>query len=235
MDNLYLNRKISMSSRAIAKILKGQQRDFIAYLTINKKWVFNIVRFFVDTIKRNIPEYLQWVLPKVMKQAVKDQPLTDYNLRFDIETSPASKYLRDVMINQLSNYKGSITHTTIMELTNIVTEGIDKWLSYTEIGTKIKKTNPFVFSRARANMIAVNEVWRAYGYANYLPAVKLQEDWFKVVKHRHTSGDLKVRATHRQNESDGRISLDARFSWTGDIYAPSHDINCRCYHTYKTI
>lgn len=62
----------------------------------------------------------------------------------------------------ISNEDGSITKTTRDELRRLLSNGIDEGMSYGEIAKQIQETDPFVFSKYRAKLIAVNEVGRAY-------------------------------------------------------------------------
>lgn len=85
-----------------------------------------------------------------------------YSLAFDIDASPASKYLQDMRNLMLSERNGSILLTTKNELMSILSQGVQEGLSYGEIATQIRGTDPFVFSKTRAKLIAINEVGRAY-------------------------------------------------------------------------
>jgi hypothetical protein len=51
----------------------------------------------------------------------------------------------------------------------------------------------------------------------------------------NTSADEKVRPTHALNGSQGWIPFEKTWAGTGDEYAPSHDINCRCTGTDRII
>lgn len=134
----------------------------------------------------------------------------------------------------LSERDGSILKTTRDELRRIISKGLEEGQSYGEIAKQIQETDPFVFSKYRAKLIAVNEVGRAYGWANHEPARVLQGEGYVLQKEWTTSHDDKVRETHAANEGDGPIPLDSAFSGTGDQYAPSSvDINCRCTSSHK--
>lgn len=57
----------------------------------------------------------------------------------------------------------------------------------------------------------------------------LQKSWT-------TSHDDKVRPTHVQNERQGWVDFNGKFSGTEDEYAPSsHDINCRCTSSHRVV
>lgn len=114
----------------------------------------------------------------------------------------------------LSQKDGSISKTTKERLLAIMEEGVANGESYGEIAKQIQQTDPWVFSKARATLIAVNEVGRAYGWANHEPAVELQRQGYVMVKQWTTSHDEKVRATHTQNEKAGLIPLSTSFPGT---------------------
>lgn len=236
----YIRRQEILQTRAIYRILKSQKEKFIEFLIKEDKSFFKIVNDFAEKIKLEIPDFLDRILPNIMNEAIKPpkkqfESLKDFNLSFNIETSPASRYIRETRELYLSDYKWSILKTTKDELDKIISNWIDAWLSYTQIAKQIRETDPFVFSKSRAKMIAVNEVGRAYGFANYQPALELEKQWFTVEKKWNTSRDDKVRPTHNANWEQGRIDIWQNFIWTGDAYAPSHDINCRCTLVYRTI
>lgn len=79
-------------------------------------------------------------------------------------------------------------------------------------------------------MIAVNEIGRAYGWADHEPG-RVLSDNYEMEKKWETSNDEKVRPEHKANEDEGWIAFDKTWSATGDEYAPSMDINCRCTST----
>lgn len=115
-------------------------------------------------------------------------------------------------------------------------KGIDEGKSYGQIAKEIALEDPWVFSKSRATLIAVNEVGRAYGWGNHEPAVALQKEGYEMEKKWTTSHDEKVRRNHSQNEADGFIPLDKEFSGTGDEFAPStNEIRCRCTSTHKIV
>lgn len=50
-----------------------------------------------------------------------------------------------------------------------------------------------------------------------------------------TSNDEKVRPEHIANQAEGWIPMEKTWKGTGDDYAPSQDINCRCTSTDRII
>lgn len=125
------------------------------------------------------------------------------------------------------------TQTTRDELRSILSKWVAEGNSYGEIAKDIRSVDPFVFSKSRAKTIAVNEIGRAYGFANHEPGSELNRQGYVLKKIWATSEDDKVRPEHTQNEAEGFIDFEEAFSGTGDQYAPSTDINCRCTSTHQ--
>lgn len=246
-----------IKARAIYAIFKTQKARFIELLQqadqkrkaaksfgIERKITEDdLIDPFLDEIAPDVPEYLLTVLPRIMEEGAKgsikrykDLLPEGYGLAFDIETSPASKYLQDLEDLMLSQKDGSILKTTRDRLRAIMEEGVANGNSYGQIAKEIQVEDPWVFSKARATLIAVNEVGRAYGWANHEPAVELQRQGYVVEKTWATSHDDKVRATHNANEAAGWIPLSAAFPGTLDQFAPStNEIRCRCTSTHRIV
>jgi len=244
-----------IKARAIYAIFKTQKARFIELLQqadqkrkaaksfgIERKITEDdLIDPFLDEIAPDVPEYLLTVLPRIIQEGAKDSIkrykdlLPDgYAMSFDIETAPAAKYLSDLEDLMLSQKDGSILKTTRDRLRAIMEEGVSNGTSYGEIAKQIKAEDPWVFSKARATLIAVNEVGRAYGWANHEPAIELQRQGYVVEKFWSTSHDDKVRPTHTANEAAGWIPLTNSFPGTLDQFAPStNEIRCRCTSTHR--
>lgn len=246
----YLRNHERIKARKLVSILSKQKESFCMHLESKKKSfslkqgedIEYVVDVWIATIASEIPDYLNYVLPGVMIEGAKE-PIKrykkelphGYSLAFDIDSSPASEYLASMSDLMLSTRNGSILLTTRDELRNILSQGVKEGLSYTEIASQIRGTDPFVFSKTRAKLIAVNEVGRAYGWANHEPWRILSADYI-MEKEWNTSGDEKVRPEHAQNGSDGWIPFESTFSGTGDDYAPSTvDFNCRCTSVHRIV
>lgn len=113
-------------------------------------------------------------------------------------------------------------------------EGVANGDSYGQIAKQIQAEDPWVFSKSRATLIAVNEIGRAYGWANHEPAVELQREGYVLQKFWTTSHDDRVRPRHKANEAADWIPLDTAFPGTFDQFAPStNEIRCRCTSTHR--
>jgi Phage Mu protein F like protein len=196
---------------------------------------------FIADIQYDLPDYLGKEVPKVMAvgataniKKYKDILPSGYSLAFDLPTSPASNYVRDLVDLNLSTRDGSTLKTTRDELRRIIADGLDNKGSYGSIAKDIEELDPFVFSKTRAKLISVNEIGRAYGWADSEPARVLSTDYV-MEKAWETSNDEKVRPEHAANQAEGWIAIDKSWDGTGDEYAPSQDINCRCTSTDRII
>lgn len=240
-----------IKARKIASILKGQKARFVDFLNkldtktakIEIKSIESNVDDFVEEVSPEIPSYLLNVLPTIMKEGGKDsikkykkQLPEGYHFAFDVDTSPASKYLKDLQDLMLSQRDGSISKTTKEKLIAIMEQWVADGKSYGQIAKEIESADPWVFSKTRAQLIAINEVGRAYGWANHEPAVELERQGYILEKEWTTSHDDKVRHNHTKNEAAGPIPLDKPFPGTGDQFAPStNEIRCRCTSTHQIV
>ena len=241
----YITSQETLKTRDIYRILQKQKKSLVALLeSLGSKSVKepNVTSQWETQTTPMIAEYLYTALPVVMVQAslptihqYKEQLPKGYKIGFDLPTDPAKKYLDNLKRLHLSNYKGSISATTNDEVKNIIAQWVGDGLSYGEIAKQIREIDPFIFSKARANLIAITEVGRAYGFAHYIPTQTMTEMWFVLEKQWITSHDARVRPTHQANESLDWIPLAQNFP-NGDEYAPSViDIRCRCHHVTRII
>lgn len=105
----------------------------------------------------------------------------------------------------LSQRDGSISKTTNDEVRKLITDGVDAGKSYGMIAREIQDTDPWVFSKSRATLIAVQEVGQAYGFGNWQPVLDMMETGLEFEKLWVTSHDPKVRESHNDNEAQGWI------------------------------
>ncbi len=242
-DLSYILNQESIKSRKIASILKWQKNLFCNMLEKESKSIWDdLVDDFIDETKDEIPNYLVDALPTVMnrwmqgtKKEFKKELPNDYSLWFNLETSPASNYLRNLEELHLSQRDWSISKTTNDELKKLIADWIDEWYSYGKIAKQIRETDPFVFSKTRAKLIAVQEVWQAYWFWNWQPIEDMMADGLKFEKLWVTSHDAKVRPTHKDNENQWWIDATKEWLATGDMFAPSHDFRCRCYQKNRVV
>ena len=222
--NKYLRNKRITGARAIYKILKAWKSAFIAELQKQDKAVFNyekkrdLIEDFINGIKMDLPNYFQATLPNVMKYAAKkkvskykDYLPEGYSLSFNLPTDPAVRYINTLIDTNLAYGDRSTLKTTRDELRRIFTEGIARGDSYTDIGKQIEELDPFVFSETRAKLIASNVIGQAYGWADLEPAREMAKTYV-MEKCWITTGDDKVRDSHKENEAQGWIPFEQYFS-----------------------
>jgi SPP1 gp7 family putative phage head morphogenesis protein len=232
----YLRAQEILKTRDLSKIFSRQKEGFCDLLEgVEKKSGNDDIWEYVNRMNQEDVAYLISVLRPVIKQGAKPEILkyknqlpVGYSTGFDLPTAPASKYLRDLKELHLSQRDGSISKTTNDEIRNLIREGLDRGDSYGEIAQEIRKTDPFVFSKSRANLIAVQELGQAYGFWNFQPAKDMQKQGYVMAKQWQAKKDMRTRPTHAQNEADWVIPLDQPFSGTGDQSAPSQEFRCRC-------
>lgn len=247
-QEVFIRKKEVIIEKWIKKILNRQLKQLVEILSREVK-IYSIksieddVFFWIESIKAQIPEYLFTSLQPIMQSAYKQSFnayknwLPDYKnkLIFNVDTEPAVRYLRNLENLHLSERDWSIFKTTKKEILTLLAEWVKSWKSYTQIWEEIQNINPFVFSEERAKLIAIQETWQAYWWANYEPAREMVRKGYVMEKKWVTSHDWKVRDTHHLNETQGWIPLDNPWSWTWDMYAPSKDFRCRCTSSTRII
>lgn len=243
----YLDNQFVMFQRGIFRIFKSQLKEVIELLeSMDQKWYetkgfMQRLENLLNSFREQVPKYITDNLPKVIKRGFeetykkyKKKLSWDYKLSFDLPTDSAVKYLSTNYALLLSDKW--LLKLTKEDLTRIIGDGISAGKSYGQIAKEIEEDIPFAFSKSRAKLIAVNEVWRAYWFGYFEPVKEMKKEWFDMEKQWITSHDSKVRPDHKANESEWWISIDKKWKATGDEYAPSHnDINCRCYMTTRIV
>lgn len=147
----------------------------------------------------------------------------------DLQNFNAVQYLQGLRALHLSQFKGSISLTTEQRIRDIISNGLNKSLTYTEIANEIRKQSTAgVFSKARAQTIALDQTSKAYAYGQ-----KVQMDTFiqrtaaRVEKYWSTVRDLKVSQTIcAPNEAQGWLLWNELWQ-SGNDMTPGH-VNCRC-------
>lgn len=168
-------------------------------------------------------------LNKGGKRTVDELKLGKFGIAFDLKHPDAVKYINDKKTLQLSDYKGSINHTTKERIKTIISDGIAEGKSYSELATSIKSQGEAgVFSRARAELIASHELGEAYNTGQMIPVDELTARYpdVKVQKIWLTVGDDAVTEECEANGDEGWIDYNEDFA-SGD-FAPPRSLNPRC-------
>ena len=200
---------------------------------------------FADNINEIINDFniaLSVIISKRAKEIIKKANYEqsklfwiDFKIDFNLENEWATQYLDDLVrihSNNIRNWSiGSTTHTRI---TRLIRDWFAENLSYTQIAEQITEIDPLVFSKWRAENIAVTEIWQAFEYWKYRTMQEWEKDGDVVMKQWQSVHDSRVRPTHKQNEADGWIDFNARFSWTWSLTATEW-ARCRCRTSYKIL
>jgi len=221
-------REFRKSKKEFINLLEQQEKkEYKAFSDDLKNFLNKMIDATIKFIPALKPIINRWIEKKI-------NPKFEFN--WDLRNDPAVRYLQKLTELHLSQNKGSIWKTTTDEILKILRNWINEWLSYTQIAKQIKTTDPLVFSKTRAELIAVTEVGRAYEFWKFESVLDLQNKWNIVLKKWQTVEDDRVRQSHRQNQRDGYIPLNVPFSWTGDLYAPAKNkdsFRCRCATIYS--
>lgn len=251
MENKYLERKIRACSNAVFRELTRERRlvrsalyELAADKSANVKApgapLTSPIDVLLDSFPTLIPEILAERASQVMERAAefmadKHQAETPgFEIDFSVPTRPEAEYIQALTTLHLSQRAGSITKTTVDRIRALIVEGVSQGMTYRQVADNISQLDPLVFSRNRAEIIAVNQMGKAYQYGEYLPMKYAQDSGYTVEKFWATVNDDRVTATHRINQADGYVPLDQPFSGTGDQLPPGSDNpRCRCALAYR--
>ncbi len=174
---------------------------------------------------------------KGTRDAHKKLKMAEAGISFEIMNPKATEYIEKLKTLHLSDYRGSITRETKKKIQQLLLEGIDKGTSYTEMSRQIKEQGDAgVFSRARGELIAVNQVGTAYGTGNdemireYMKETSaiIQKKWEDV-------GDDHVTPECTLNSEQGWLGMDEHYP-SGDTHAPrASNPRCRCAMSYRRV
>lgn len=165
-------------------------------------------------------------------RTIRDVKLGKLGISFDVKHPDAVRYLQNLTDIHLSQRYGSISATTRRNIIDIVAEGVATGDSYTSLAKKIREQGSAgVFSKARAEMIAVNQMASAYEEGKAIVADEAQ----RIV------GDIMM--AYWQTVNDGRVTPECHANqnagWIpkGTSFPSGHDKpprfpRCRCACRY---
>lgn len=237
--------------RRVLSILKKQQKYFLdelkkinafseekGFFVLHKKSVTEDVKNIVDKMpyKEELAALVSSYYLLAMKKAYKDmKSQNSLTVNFDFLSPDVLKILQTKEDFYLSDYRGTVSEVTKRAVYDVIIEGYKNGDSYQTVAQKIMEMGEAgVFSPARAQLIAIQEIGQAYGQGQFMTFQKfVSQTGRKVEKRWSTVGDDRVRDSHKANEADGWKDFSQGFSGTGEQFAPSSDFRCRCTTQYR--
>lgn len=175
------------------------------------------------------------VLLKSGSRVVKELGLAKLGIEWSLTNKGAVQWLSRLTNLHLSDRDGSITHTTKLGIIDVIKQGAEQGLSYTELSKRINELDSTLFSRSRAELIATNTIGEAYEQGNRLPVQEASELGAVVEKLWQTVEDLKVTDECMENMNEGWIPLNQPHS-SGDMNPLRADNpRCRCTELYRIL
>ena len=227
-----------VTANAVHRALQNQKRELQKYLDdigfppdteitrIINHSAGPVVDAFISRSKTTIERYYNETGKKWSKPLV--------GLDWSLPTRPEKIYLEAIEGLHLSQNKWSITETTEERVKKLVTSGIKQGHSPQEISKNIKNLDPQVFSKNRADLIAINQIGKAKQYGEWIANKEYKDAGYLVLKYWSTVNDNRVTRSHTANQNQGWIHIDKFFSGTGDKIAPASDNpRCRCAIQYE--
>lgn len=192
-----------------------------------------------ETIAEAIASTAKTVMLKGGRNAIEQYSLGTIGISFNLRNERAIEYLKAKREIMLSDRQGSINKTTKDRIIEIIRDGVNNRSTYTQMAQQIEALSTTgIFSRSRAQMIATNEVGKAYEFGNFVPVEEFAQRTGKtVLKYWQTVGDLQVTKQCNENEerSKAGIPLNQTFA-SGDMTAPrSSHPRCRCSTGYEVV
>lgn len=255
-DGKWLSMTEQRMARGIRRVWKKQQSYLLTELKRilpdeNTKGIRFLERKALnDELKRimdNLPEQTQ-VVAEVKKNAllgllkggnrtVQQVKLASLGISFNVKHPDAVKYLSGLEDIHLSQRYGSINLTTRKGIIDIVKTGVENGDTYTSLAKKIQEQGiAGVFSPARAEMIAVNQMAKAYETGKAIVANEAQAIvGEQMMSYWQTVEDDRVTPECAANEDAGWLPKDTPFP-SGDMTAPRYgNPRCRCAMRYDFV
>lgn len=211
--------------RLVTKSIRSDVDDFLEDLPENEGMTDDIGDTANDTFKRGA------------RDVHGSLDMAKLGVSFDLVNPEAAEYIRKLKDLQLSNFRGSIQRETKNRIQKILVDAIEEGTSYGEVSRKIRaQAEAGVFSRARAELIATNQVGRAYGTGNDEMVRKFMFETSSLCqKSWRTVNDGNVTVECRKNQEQGWLGMEEAFL-SNDEHAPRiKNPRCRCVTTYRVV
>lgn len=252
----FLDRMEKRMTGKLARRLKAQRKWVIETMAslsffdsekgvkfLERKTIYDDVDGLVDGLPYNtdiVDDIVAVARPSYRKgvdRIIEEMALGRYGVTFDLVNDDAVAYLEGIKTLHLSNFKGSISRQTKEKIRKILIESAETGRSYSETAKLIEEQGESgVFSRARAELIAVNQVGHAFGEGN-MDIVEgfIEETGSIIQKAWATVGDDRVTPECQENQDIGWIGFNEAFP-SGDEQAPrASNPRCRCVTTFQMV
>ena len=184
-----------------------------------------------DTMVDDMETYAAIVMLRGAATTIKNFKLAGMGISFTLRNEGAVRYMQALRTLHLSDYMGSISKTTKDEIIGAVTDSVMNGSTYQEVAGMIEKMGEEgVFSAARAQRIATNEIAKAYAFGNNEPLKEYKERTGREVW-KSWIAEADPCPICLANAGEGWIKFDQSFS-SGDGTDPAHP-NCRCAIAYR--
>ena len=212
-------------------------------IMLNKKTIYEEIDLLVSDLPFQdelVEKIILGARPSYKKGArtvYNDLEMGNLGVDFSLINNEAARYMESLRTLHLSNFKGSINRETKLRIRNLITEQINSGASYEETARKIRaQGDAGIFSRARSELISVNQVGTAYGEGNREMVDIFQAETHQIMqKSWITTKDDRVTEECKANEDEGWISFEQHFN-SGDLVAPRQsNPRCRCDTGYRAI
>lgn len=226
-------RKLRRLERGLVKGIKPEFEKHKLYILRKAKKLFNkkSVNDDIDAILDNLD--IKPLVAVVMDSAsramtvggqyrVRKEKLSALGISFTLTNPLAVDYLETSRPLELAK----LADTTKAKIKPILIKALKSGQSYNDTAKII--ADSFAFSEVRAQMIAVNEIGRAYEVGNMIPMRELKAMGYEVRKQWSTVGDENVTPQCADNEAQGWIELDKPFESGDDTPPRINNPRCRC-------
>lgn len=227
-----------VTANAVHRALQNQKRELQKYLDdIGFPSDIEVARIIRHSAKPVVDVFIsrsQTTIERYYNETGKKWPKPLVGLDWNLPTRPEKIYLEALEGLHLSQNKWSITETTEERVKKLVTSGVKQGYSPQEISKNIENLDPQVFSKNRADLIAINQIGKAKQYGEWIANKEYSDAGYLTLKYWSTVNDNRVTRSHTANQNQGWIHIDKFFSGTGDKIAPaSNNPRCRCAIQYE--
>lgn len=216
----------------IEKDVRKQGKSFY----FERKDLSSLIRIAIKKYHNDLADLLQdrWVdMGKVGSDSINEN--LDLWFGSEVIEEELNKYMKTHLARHRKIREGSMAKTSYDKITWIVEEWNRNDKTYNEIADEIvKEKESGIASKARAEMIASNELWNAFerGKARTIEEYSIRTGR-QVRKFWQTSEDNKVTELCRNNQSAWWIDRKEAFpSWDRIAPRSSHP-RCRCTTLYE--